>query len=350
VKLLKRLSCAVAVAAAVSLYGSPASADQPEDAYITTKVKMSLLTDKIVDGLDIDVDTYDGKVTLHGKVDSPSEKTQAEALARKIKGVRDVRNLLSVVPAKAEKAVEVSDDTLGEQVRTVLERDKALDSSSIRVKSVNNGVVVLSGEAKTLSAHRRALHDARAVAGVRQVASEIHSPDELADAEIWEEAHGAGAAAGAGDAAQDAWITTKAKLKLIAEPGLSPFTINVDTRDGIVSLFGTVGTNDVKNRATAQIRSITGVKGVENDLQVVPDVAASSVKVNDDEVEGAVEKRLEANSALDDADIDVAVENGVVRLTGTVTNQRDRFTALTVARGTTGVGSVIDGLQVKPQS
>jgi hyperosmotically inducible protein len=343
-----RLSVALAFGTAVSLVGLPVAADQPEDAYITTKVKMALLTDDTVDGLDIDVDTYAGKVTLHGKVDSSAEKTQAEALARKVKGVSEVRNLLTVVPPKAQDDVDVADDTLAGNVKAVLERDKALSGSEIRVKSVNNGVVVLSGKAKTLSAHRRALQDARAVPGVRQVASEIHSPDELADSEIWEEAHGA--ASNAGDAAYDAWITTKAKVQLMAEPGLSPFEVNVDTRDGIVSLFGRVSTQEVKNRATTQIRSLTGVKGVENDLQVVPDVAAKTVKANDAEVEGAVEERLESNASLDDADIDVAVKNGVARLTGTVSTQRDRFTALTLARATAGVGSVIDALEVKPQS
>ena len=61
----------------------------------------------------------------------------------------------------------------------------------------------------------------------------------------------------------------------------------------------------------------------------------------------AVRERLESRDTLEDADIDVAVENGVVRLTGTVATQRDRLTALTLARSTDGVGSVIDGLELK---
>jgi hyperosmotically inducible protein len=335
-----------ALIAASLFISSVAWAEQPDDALITTKVKIALLTDDVVDGLDIDVDTYSGKVTLHGKVDSEQEKSKAESLARKVKGVSDVRNLLAVVAAGARKSVEISDDQLSRRVETVLERDKALESSSIRVKSVHNGTVVLSGEAKTLSAHRRAIQDARAVDGVRRVASEIRSPDELADSEIWEDTDGMDAAS---SAASDAWLTTKAKVKLMAEPGLSPFGVNVDTRDGIVSLFGTVGTQDVKTRAGSQVRSISGVKGVENDLQVVPEVSAGVVKANDDEVEGAIEKRLESNASLDDADIDVAVENGVARLTGSVVTQRDHFTAISLARTTDGVGSVIDALEIKPR-
>jgi len=333
--------------AAISLLAVPALAAQPEDVWIITKVKMALLTDDTVDGLDINVDSFDGRVTLHGNVDSPIEKAEAETLARRITGVADVRNLLAVVPATSRKANEVKDDALTEQVSTVLKRDQALASSDIKVKSVNKGVVLLSGEAKTLSAHLRAIADARAVPGVRQVASEIRSPDELADAEIWESGDKAGAGSEMAGTASDAWITTKVKVRLMAEPGLSPIGVNVDTRAGVVSLFGTVSTQELKARAAEQVRKVAGVKGVENDLQVVPEVAAKRVEARDEQVLEAVRKRLGTRDSLEDADIDVAVENGVVRLTGTVATQRDRLTALTVARSTDGVSSVVDGLELK---
>jgi hyperosmotically inducible protein len=345
---LARILLEAGLAAALSLLAVPALAAQPEDAWITTKVKMALLTDDSVDGIGIDVDTFAGRVTLHGQVDSDVEKAEAETLARRVDGVTDVRNLLAVVSAASRKATEVSDEALSEQVGTVLERDQALSGSDIEVKSVNEGIVVLSGEAKTLSAHRRAIEDARAVPGVRQVASEIRSPDQLGDEEIWDAGEQGGASSGEiQSAASDAWITTKVKVRLMAEPGLSPIGVNVDTRDGVVTLFGTVPTDDLKQRATARVKDVAGVEGVENELQVVPEVAAERVEAKDDQVLAAVRERLEAREALADADIDVAVENGVVRLTGTVATQRDRLTALTVARSTDGVGSVIDGLELK---
>jgi hyperosmotically inducible protein len=349
-KSLARTLRSAALVAALALSTTPALAAQPEDAWITTKVKMSLLTDDTVDGLDIDVDTFSGRVTLHGKVDSAVEKAEAETLARQVTGVVDVRNLLAVVPASAQKANEVADDKLAAQVGTVLKRDKALSTSDIEVKSVNNGVVVLAGDAKTLSVHHRAIEDARAVPGVRQVASEIRSPDELGDEEIWDSAEHTSKTDEAKSAASDAWITTKAKVRLMAEPGLSPVGVNVDTRDGVVTLFGNVATQDLKARAATEVREVAGVKGVENELQVVPEVAAKRVEAKDDQVLAAVRQRLETAAALEDAKIDVAVKNGVVRLTGTVATQRDRLTALTVARSTDGVGSVIDGLELKRSS
>ena len=55
------------------------------------------------------------------------------------------------------------------------------------MQSVNQGAVRLAGTVPTLSAHARAVEVVTHVPGVRHVASDIHSPDTLADAEIWRE-------------------------------------------------------------------------------------------------------------------------------------------------------------------
>lgn len=335
------------VAASAALLAAPAVADQPEDAYITTKVKMELLTADGVNPLDINVDTLDGIVTLHGKVESSAAKSKAAEEARSVKGVKDVHNMLAVVPDAAHKQVAAADDQLEGRVKNVLDHDAALEQSSIKVKSVNNGIVVLSGKADTLSSHQRALEDARSVDGVRRVASEIQSPNELGDKELWNDEP---AKPGVTNSASDAWITTKVKVRLMAEPGLSPIKINVDTNEGIVTLFGIVNTDQEKTIAEQQTKKSDGVKGVENELQVVPEVAANRVEQRDDALHDAVEKRLESRASLKDDNIGVEVKNGVVRLTGSVDGSGERMTALTVARSTQGVKSVIDGLSIDTKS
>lgn len=324
----------------------PALADQP-DAWITTKVKMQLLTDDTVDGLDVDVDTFNGRVTLHGKVVSEAVKSQAAKIARGVDGVDEVRNLLAVVPDAGRETTQVNDEQLAERVSTVLERDAALSDSDIEVESVNDGVVLLSGDARTLSDHRRALEDARSVEGVREVASEIESPDELSDDEMWNEGGGSSAMADAADQISDVWLTTKAKTQLMSKSGLSPLEISVDTDRGVVTLFGTVGTEEVKSRAERVVSNLDGVKGVENELQVVPEVAAGRIEAGDEEIRSAIEKKIAGRQALSDADIEVGVENRVARLKGRVASQSDRMTALSLARSADGVDSVIDDLKLK---
>src|SRR5262245_59243711 len=70
------------------------------DAWITAKSKIALMTTKGVSSTAVNVDTVDGVVTLHGKVNSTDEKARAEAEVKKIDGVREVRNLLQVVPER----------------------------------------------------------------------------------------------------------------------------------------------------------------------------------------------------------------------------------------------------------
>src|SRR5208282_937696 len=113
----------------------------PPDAWITTKIKLALLTTEGVSGTAIKVDTVVGKVTLYGKVSSAEEKAKAETIARKVEGVQDVRNLLQVVAPEHAKAMQVSDDDLKQRVEQALQADPSLKSSTIAVQSVNQGVV-----------------------------------------------------------------------------------------------------------------------------------------------------------------------------------------------------------------
>ena len=70
------------------------------DAEITTAVKTKFLGDKAVSGLNINVDTDHGVVTLTGPVHSVTEKNEALRLARTTKGVKRVVSKLTMEPKK----------------------------------------------------------------------------------------------------------------------------------------------------------------------------------------------------------------------------------------------------------
>ena len=337
---------AFGAALAFTLAGA-ANAVQPPDAWVTTKVKMSLLTSEGVSARSVQVDTIDGRVTLHGSVSTQAEKARAEEVASKIDGAREVRNLLQVVPPRQEAKLERSDSQLKTDVKARLKADPALGDSSISVQSVNAGVVLLSGKARTLSDSYRAIAVTAAVPGVRRVASEIQSPDTLGDAELWRDGS-FDAAVYEKSAAGDMWITTAAKIRLIASSETPGFDINVDTRNGIVTLFGVVASSDEKQAAETEVRKVGGVKSVVNDLQIVAEAKQNRVEQSDDQIIKAIQTRFNANGDLDDSKIGVAVSNGVARLTGTVKSRSDQVTALTAARSTAGVVRVIDDLRLEP--
>ena len=347
---MSNMKRAAVVAASVLMLGSaPVLGAATPDAWITTKSKLALYTTEGVSGTAISVDTVDGRVTLHGTVGSEQEKAKAEQTVKQIAGVASVRNLLAVVAPSKQEAAAMADDQIEKNVEAAFDRDAMLDESDIEVSSVNAGTVVLKGKADTLSERLRAIEVASAVPGVRRVASEMTGPDDLTDAEIWSSA-GAPGDKTAGDnpkgtSMNDAWITSAAKVRLIANPNTPALDINIDTRDGAVTLFGIVPSEDAKRAAAAEVGKVSGVKTVANELRVVPESKQDQVEAKDEEIKDRVTKRLEA-APLDDDDIKVEVSAGAVRLSGTVGSQAERLRALTVARGAAGVRSVVDDLHI----
>lgn len=84
---------------AVSCAGSKtteSAGEMIDSSSVTTKVKTKLLRDKLVDGLDVNVDTFKDTVMLSGFVKSEQEKERAERLAANIDGVKKVVNNLKV--------------------------------------------------------------------------------------------------------------------------------------------------------------------------------------------------------------------------------------------------------------
>lgn len=67
-----------------------------DDQVIVTQVKTRLLADNEVSGMNINVDSFRGVVTLKGFVESGLEADKAISIARGVSGVREVRSRLVV--------------------------------------------------------------------------------------------------------------------------------------------------------------------------------------------------------------------------------------------------------------
>jgi hyperosmotically inducible periplasmic protein len=148
-----------------------------KDAWITTKAKLALLTADDVSVTSVHVDTVNGNVTLHGKVKTDVEKARAEAAVKKLDGVKSVKNLLQVVPDAFKESTKVADAFIKDKVEAALKADASL--SGIKVASVNNGVVLLSGKTDSFDRKLRAVEAARNIAGVQRVASEIQVEEKV---------------------------------------------------------------------------------------------------------------------------------------------------------------------------
>ena len=72
----------------------------------------------------------------------------------------------------------------------------------------------------------------------------------------------------AGEVFDDAAITAKVKAAILAEEGLKVLQINVDTTKGVVTLSGSVDTQQNSDKAKEVAGAVAGVKEVENKLVV----------------------------------------------------------------------------------
>jgi hyperosmotically inducible protein len=66
------------------------------DDMLYNNVKIKLASDAIVKGGGLKIDVAEGVVTLAGDVELPAQKERAEKLAKKVKGVKQVINKITI--------------------------------------------------------------------------------------------------------------------------------------------------------------------------------------------------------------------------------------------------------------
>jgi hyperosmotically inducible protein len=335
---------------ALSLPIAALAASRP-DAWITLKAKTALYLADDVRGTSVNVDTINGRVSLFGKVRSEKEKAHAAAEVRAIEGVTEVKNYLQVVPSANDAKVQRSDEAIKSDIEAALKADRSLDNSSIAVKSVNKGVVLLHGKASSWNDNVRALHLVSGKPGVARIVSEIEVNDVVADADfrLEDDAKAETGKRNPSGVVGDLWITSAAKMKLAADSRTPATEINVDTTDGVVTLFGMVHSADAKSAAEEVVKGVSGVKRVENKLEIVTAERQDQVQARDEEIQTSVEKALKDRGDQDNASIGVEVSNGVVRLTGKVPSWERSLSAVYSARSVKGVRSVRNDMTVETQ-
>lgn len=199
---------------------------------------------------------------------------------------------LTVAPAASAQTSTAAknDSAIKSRVEARLNNVEALKDEHITV-SVDNGVVTLKGDVKTAADKERAAELAK-VPGVTTVENKLEvegaekgvaSKTKDATAKSAEKTKDAtekaakktgdktkDVAGTTGEVITDAWITTKINADFINEDTLKGSDINVDTKDHIVTLKGTVATAAGKARAEEIAKTTKGVTRVVNTLTIGP--------------------------------------------------------------------------------
>ncbi len=62
------------------------------DDYLVDEIRSKLASDQVVKGGAIEVEVHDGAVVLKGRVEEEKQKDKAEKVAKKVNGVKSVKN------------------------------------------------------------------------------------------------------------------------------------------------------------------------------------------------------------------------------------------------------------------
>jgi len=145
----------------------------------------------------------------------------------------------------------------------------------------------------------------------------------------------------------DREIQIDVKEELKWESRINGSEIQVDVKDGFVTLSGTIDSLMRKKDAEQTTIRVAGVKGIFNELEVK--IPESSQKA-DSEIKDAILNTIKWNSSIDETKIRVSVLNGKVTLEGEVSwaYQKSRLGNLTA--DILGVVEVINRVSVVPDN
>ncbi len=210
---------------------------------------------------------------------------------------------------------------LRQYVLDELEYEPSLDAAHIGV-AVTDNVVTLTGYVGTYAEKLAAVDSARRIRGVHAIADEIEvrhpSDKKTADDEI-----------------------AKRALAILNWDALVPASlVKVTVRDGWVTLTGTLNWYYQKTRAEDAVRKLSGVRGIFNNIELKPRVAASDVKRK-------IEEALKRHAEVEAKAIRISVvDNDKVILEGKVDNWEEKGAVRYAAWAAPGVRSVEDRLTI----
>jgi osmotically-inducible protein OsmY len=366
--------------------GADQTATAPErehsDPLITSRVQAKYFASPDVKGHRIDVDTKDGIVTLEGTVDTDAQRQAAAEIAKGTDGVVRVENELLVRPAEggaADAQRHHTQDTaspgrggrtpawITAKIQSQYYVNPELKPWRIDVDTASSGAVTLSGTVDSDADRAEAVRIARATEGVTSVNDNMRvQPQGVATTgvakdtssvksearEIRDEA--GSAARKTAQAVDDSWITMKIQSKYFVDDDVRARNINVDTKDGMVTLKGSVESEGERQQAVSLARSTDGVTMVHDNLTVergtAPARRAAGDRVDDAWVTMKIQSKYFIHDEIKSRQVDVDTKNGVVTLKGSVPSDVARRAAEVIAQDTDGVSKVVNNLRVDPRS
>jgi len=147
-------------------------------------------------------------------------------------------------------------------------------------------------------------------------------------------------------AQEDREITDQSLLlavvtELLLDEAVPAHYLDVEARDGIITLSGKVSNILARDRAVYLARSVKSVRSV------IDRIAVTAVERSDANLREDVARSLAEDPATDSFEITVDAADGVITLIGTVDSRAEKQLAATVAKGVRGVREIRNDVAIE---
>ena len=127
--------------------------------------------------INIQVEVLDGRIFLSGKVDDPEEKIKITKLAWETKGVREVKNAITIKGNSNFKST-AKDILITSQLRTALILNKITKSRNYTLETINRKIYIF-GIAMKDNEKKEVISEANKIYDVEEIIPSIYLANEL---------------------------------------------------------------------------------------------------------------------------------------------------------------------------
>jgi len=261
--------CAALLLVASTAVAAEGMSDETRsDLWLKAKLVTAYTLNEHLNPFKLDVEVKEGVAHLGGTVDSDVERDLAVEIAKGVEGIKSVKEDIEVEPGamagerrESEFFRTVEDATLTARVKSKLLWNRNTNGLDINV-TTEKGVVTLKGKVASDVQGDLAVELAKNTTGVERVRRELEVASEL------KKTGKKGTLEKMETKASDAWITAKVKSMLLFSKENEGADIEVSTNDQIVTLKGTVVSDEQKEKVLKLVGDVVGVKEVRSKLVV----------------------------------------------------------------------------------
>lgn len=268
-------------------------------------------------GQGLHVEVKGDKASLWGTVDNLGEKDFIGQRIRRIDGVRELDNSLTVA-----NDGNITDKDIEKQVGERFTQSNYEEIMGLGCR-VSKGIVTLLGHVETQSTERLAKRIASQVRGVKEIRSEIDFLEKAVD---------------------DATLVNRVENAMVASPWVDAHEIKTSARNGLITLTGMVDNQEEMEWAVDTAYQVPGVKAVVSEIFARHRSQGEDLWMTEQLV------RKLGQHGITSQQVRAFVQEGIAFLSGEVYSDEDRRWAESMGQHVEGITGTNSSIKVASHS